>query len=116
MHDGDRVIVCLMSDTLERLRIIKRRHDFYNRLLTVVLTLPVCAFGGALWLAEVALETQHKTVTGLVIMLLALVFYKIPYFSYRLNRRWLEKSGGDLSLIGSNWRQYKLRILNQPLY
>ena len=105
-----------MSDTIERLCAIKRRHDFYNRALTVALALAVCAVGGALWFAEVALEARYKTVTGLVIMFLAFVFYKIPYFSYRLNRRRLTRGGEDLQIIGDNWRQYKLRILNQPIY
>jgi len=105
-----------MSDTIEQLRTIRRRHDFYNRLLTTGLALLVCAVGYGLWSAGVPLEDRYKTLTGIAIMLLALVFYKIPYFSYRLNRRWFAHDDDSLQLMGGNWRQYKLRILNQALY
>ena len=105
-----------MSDTLSQLRVIRQRHDFYNRLLTFLLTLFVCAIGSALWLAGVPLEQGYKKSTGLFIMFLAFVFYKIPYFSYRLNCHWFSADEDNLRLMGSSWKQYKLRVLNQPLY
>ncbi len=105
-----------MPDTLAYIRTIKLRHDFYNRLLTAALTLIVCAVGAVFWLGGVPFEERYKTATGLVIMFLALVFYKIPYFAYRLNRRWFARDAESLHLMGDSWRQYKLRILNQPLY
>ena len=104
------------SDTIARILAIRRRHDFYNRLLTVLLVLPVCAVGGAFWLAGIPLEERYKTTTGLAIMFLAFVFYKIPYFSYRLNCRRFAGDEDSLRLMGNGWRQYKSRILNQPLY
>ena len=105
-----------MSDTIERLGLIKRRHDFYNRLLTLGLVALVCAVGGTLTLVGVPLVDRYPTATGIAIMFAAFVFYKVPYFSYRLTRRRFAHSEEDLQLMGGSWRQYKLRILNQPIY
>ncbi len=105
-----------MSDTISRLQAIKRRHDFYSRLLTVALAATVCLVGGTFALLGIPLTQQYKTVTGLAIMFAALVFYKIPHLSYRLNRRWFARDEENLRLMGGSWAQYKLRILNQPPY
>ncbi len=105
-----------MPDTIERIGLIKSRHDFYNRWLTAGLAALVCAVGGALWLTEVSLTERYKMTAGLVIMLLAFVFYKIPYFSYRLNRRRFAGDKESLRLMGGDWRQYRSRMLNLPPY
>ena len=105
-----------MPETIERLRFIRRQHDFYNRSLTFFLALLVCATGCVLWLAGVPLEQEYKKGVGLAVMLLAFVFYKIPYLSYRLTRSRFSSDRETLRLMGDDWRQYKLRILNQPLY
>ncbi len=105
-----------MSDSIARLRLIKGCHDFYNRWLTAGLAALVCAVGGVFWLAGVPLAERYKMITGLAMLFLAFVLYKIPYFSYWLNRRRFAGDGENLRLMGGDWRQYKLRILNQPLY
>lgn len=100
-------------ETIELLAQIKRSHDRYNRLLTVALAAAVCLTGVLLWRGGVPLLDEHKPGVGLAIMLLAFVFYKIPYAAYRLNRR---RYGGDeagLRLMGAGWRQYRARILQQ---
>lgn len=105
-----------MSDTIARLQAIKRRHDFYARWLTVALAAAVCLVGGAFALAEIPFTQQYKTGTGLAIMFAAFVFYKIPHLSYRLNLRRFARDEESLRLMGGSWAQYKLRVLNQPLY
>lgn len=101
-----------MTDTISRLRIIRQRHLFYNRLLTVSLMAIVCALGGALSWFDVTLSANYKVLAGLAIMLFAVLLYKIPYFAYRLNRAWFVGDEESLRLMGTNWRLYKLRILN----
>ncbi len=101
-----------MADTLTHIRAIRARHFFYNRALTVALMALVCATGGILALFETAAFDRYKMLTGTVIMLLAVLLYKIPYFAYRLNRAWFIKDQDSLQLMGDSWRLYKLRILN----
>ena len=101
-----------MADTVMRLRVIRERHIFYNRMLTVALMAVVCIASGALALFEIALVERYKMLAGAVVMLLAALLYKIPYFAYRLNRVWFTEDQDSLQLMGNNWRLYKLRILN----
>jgi len=100
-------------ETIELLAQIKRSHDRYNRLLTVALAAAVCLAGVLLWRGGVPLLDEHKPGVGLAIMFLALVFYKIPYIAYRLNRRRYAADADGLRLMGANWRQYRARIMQQ---
>ena len=101
-----------MADTVTRLRAIRERHFFYNRTLIIALMTVVCVVGGALTFFEIELADRYKALTGIVIMLLAVLLYKIPYFAYRLNRAWFSGDRDSLRLMGDSWRLYKLRILN----
>ena len=101
-----------MSDTLKQLQVIKSRHDTLNRFLTLLFSGLVCAAGFVLWWAEVPLLDRYKPATGLALMGLAVVFYKIPYFVYLLNRRRFSTDDVCLRLMGRTWKQYRMRILN----
>ena len=101
-----------MSDTISRLYKIRHRHHLYNRLLTVGLVLFVCLIGWVFSLLGSILTGRSKMFTGLGIIFLAAVFYKIPYFAYRLNYRWFKGDKENLQLMEGGWKQYKLRILN----
>ncbi len=99
--------------TIELLGRIRQSHDRYNRLLTVALAAAVCLAGVLLWRGDVPLLDRYKPGVGLAIMFLAFVFYKIPYFAYRLNRRRYGADEEGLRLMGAGWRQYKTRIMQQ---
>ena len=101
-----------MSDTLSRLQQIKRRHDSFNRLITLLLSAFVCTIGFSLWLAKVPVLDEYKPGTGLVIMGFAALFYKTPHVAYWLNRRHFADDAETLRLMGDSWQDYKLRILN----
>ena len=98
-------------ETLELLQQIKRRHDYYNRWLTVLLGGLVSFAFFALWWNDVALIDEYKSLTGLVMMFLAFVFYKLPYFAYRFNRRYYRQNEDGLNMMGKSWRQYRNRII-----
>ena len=101
-----------MPDTLERLQKIKHRHNFFNRLITLCLSAFVCGIGFLLWMAEISLLDQYIPGTGLVIIGFATMFYKTPYFSYCFNRRYFANDEAMMHLMGNNWQDYKIRILN----
>lgn len=100
-------------ETLELLQQIKRSHDHYNRILTAVLGAAVSLACFALWWNDVALLDEYKSLTGITLMFLAFVFYKLPWFAYRLNRRRYLHNQDGLNMMGKNWRQYRVRIITR---
>ena len=98
-------------DTLELLQQIKRHHDYYNRWLTFGLGLLVSAVCLGLWWTGVVLVNEYKSLTGIILMFLAFVFYKLPYFAYWLNRRRYRNHSKGLDMMGKNWKQYRTKIL-----
>lgn len=98
-------------ETLELLQQLKRHHDYYNRWLTVGLGATVSLVCLILWWNDVALLNQYKSLTGVILMFLAFVFYKLPYFAYRLNRRRYKDNEDGLNMMGNNWKQYRAKIM-----
>ena len=80
-------------------------------MITLLLSAVICSIGFALWLAQVPLLDEYKPITGLIIMGVAVVFYKTPYFSYLLNRRHFVDDIEMMQLLGKDWQDYKARIL-----
>ncbi len=105
----------MATDAIERLCTIRLNHNRFNRLLTLAFSAFVCTIGFLFWLNEIPLYERYKTLTGTILMVGAAIFYKIPYFSYLLNRRYFKNSNEDLRLMGNNWRQYYMRIINTAL-
>lgn len=100
------------DDAITRLQAIHERHIRLTRQLTLGLSAFVCSTGLALWAFGVPLLHEYKPLTGLLLMLLAVVFYKVPYVAYRLNRRYFSDREGHLVLMGETWDEYKARIIN----
>lgn len=100
-------------DSIKLLQRLKREHEYYNRLLTLSLAGFVCFIGLALWWAKVPLLAEYKMLVGLAMIFLAVVFYNIPYFVYRLLRRRYYDDKPMMQLIGSRWYFYKSNIINR---
>ena len=100
-------------DSIKLLQQIKREHDYYNRYLTLVLAAIVCLSALALWWTEVPLLDQYKAPVGLIMILLAFVFYNIPYAVYRILRSRYRNDEVMMQLIGKRWYFYKVNIMNR---
>ncbi|MBC6414177.1 MAG: hypothetical protein GDA45_04495 [Chromatiales bacterium] len=100
-------------DSIELLQKIKHQHDYYNRCLTLSLAAVIGLVGLGLWWAEVPLLDEYKIAVGLVMILLAFIFFNIPYFVYRLMRRRYRGDDRMMQLIGKRWYFYKVNIINR---
>ncbi len=101
-----------MMDSITRLRIIKDRHTTMNRALTVLFGALICTVGYALWAKNVPLLDSYKMIVGSVMMVCALIFHRIPYFVYLLNKKHFGNNSNDRQLMGHNWKEYCKRIIN----
>ena len=100
-----------MSDTLNLLQAIKQKHNELNRMFTLLLSSLVVCVSFLLWLNDVPLLLEYKPLTGIVLMVLAVIFYKIPYFAYLANCRYFADNGRANELMGGTWKQYRMRIV-----
>lgn len=100
-----------MTETLDRLKEIQTRHRNWTRRLTIWLSAVVCSAGFVLWGMKVPLTDELKALVGLILMLLAAVFYKIPHIAFLLNRRYYATDAETLQLMGETWDLYKKRML-----
>ena len=100
-------------DSIKLLQKIKHQHDYYSRCLTLSLAAVVCLVGLGLWWAEVPLLDEHKAMVGLVMILLAFIFYNIPYFVYHMLRRHYRGNDQVMQLLGKRWYFYKVNIMNR---
>ena len=53
---------------------------------------------------------EYKLLVGLVLMILAVVYYKIPHLAFLMNRRHYSTDAVMLDLMGDTWEQYKKRL------
>lgn len=101
-----------VSEAVEQLQVIRDRHIRMTRGLTLGLSAWVIGTGFVLWASGVPLLDEYKPLTGLVIMVLAAVFYQVPRIAYHLNRRHFSGKDGYAGLMGESWNEYKMRIVN----
>ncbi len=85
-----------------------------NRHLTLGLVLMIILIMTVLWFFEVNLEGR-SAVLGLVLMILAVVFYQIPRLAYRLTRNQFKTlTGPNKQIIEQDWPAFKTWLDRQP--
>ena len=100
-----------MTETIAILQGVRDRHHALTRGITFGLSAAVCAVGFTFWGLEVPLLDEYKALTGLVLMVLSAVFYKIPHIAFLINRRHYAQDKAALHLMGETWSLYKARML-----
>ena len=78
-----------------------------NRLLTWSLVALVAIVSAVLWLLGVASTEEHSIKIGLVLMGLAVVFYKLPYLSYWYTRRRFKSHPQAQALFNGDWKSFR---------
>ena len=96
---------------LDKLRYIQTEHRRWTHRLTALLLGLVFSLGAVLWSFDIVLVPMYKMVTGTVLMLVAIIFYKIPYLVFIVNRRRFMKRKDFIATMGNSWNAYKARIL-----
>ena len=78
-----------------------------NRNLTYTSVALVCIAAFVVWLFNIDLGGQRTSLMGIMFMLLAVVTFKIPYFSYRYLRRKYKNHAEKFSILGSDWKLFR---------
>ena len=79
-----------------------------NRLMTLSLILLLLAASLVFWLTKAVTLENSSFWIGSAFMLLAIVFYQLPYLSYLLTRAHFNQHGEtDSELLNSGWNQFK---------
>jgi len=93
---------------------IKNYFVSTNRNLTLGLVLIIIFVMTVLWFFEVDLEGQ-SAMLGLVLMILAIVFYQIPRLAYRLTRKQFKTlTGPNKQILEQDWSAFKVWLDRQP--
>ena len=78
-----------------------------NRTLTILLVSILAVAGLALWLTGVSLQ-NISTWVGVVLMVFAVLFYRLPRFSYQLTRKHFSKQQDTSSeILDSGWDYFR---------
>lgn len=87
---------------------LKTQFLAINRNLTLGLLLLVIAFSVIFWSLGVDVQGTSSVATGLVLIVLAVVFYKLPYLSFLLMKaRRQDNSTSPRSLLDDGWPAFK---------
>ena len=79
-----------------------------NQMLTLGLILILVLVSGIFWYTNTVTIENSSLWIGAAFMMLALIFYKLPYISYLWTRRHFNQE--ELSrpeILGYNWSQFK---------
>ena len=95
-----------MSNQVSNKQIIEYFFNI-NRILTIGLVLILAIISTLLWLSSVSLQSISIWV-GIVLMLVAVVFYRIPWFSYLLTRKhFIKLEILNNEVLNSGWVSFK---------
>jgi membrane protein YdbS with pleckstrin-like domain len=87
---------------------IKAQFLKTNRNLTFALLLLVIAASAIFWLYGVDVQGASSVVTGLVLLVLAVVFYKLPHISYLIMKYRQQNSAIQTkSILDDGWTAFK---------
>lgn len=86
---------------------IKEYFFHINRTLTIGLVLILVFVSAMFWLLGVSMQ-NISTWVGITLMLLAVVFYQIPRFSYQLTKKHFHNQGEfSDDVLNSGWEKFK---------
>ena len=78
-----------------------------NRFLTIVLVSILAVAGLVLWLTGVSLQNISTSV-GVVLMIFAVLFYRLPKFSYQLTKKHFSKQQNhSAEVLDSGWDNFR---------
>lgn len=79
-----------------------------NRSLTGGLIVVLIIASLVFWYTDTFSLHSSSTLIGLVFMILAVIFYQLPYFSYLLTRRrFSSKDRQGIEILDSGWKVFK---------
>lgn len=84
------------------------KHCFYqmNRVLTWTLVVLVALVSATFWYLGYAATDKYSTRIGLVLMGLAVIFYKLPYISYLFTKRRYKHSQAAPGILDQGWKSF----------
>jgi uncharacterized membrane protein len=93
---------------------IKEYFVTANRNLTLSLVLIIIITMAVVWFLGIDLGERSVTF-GLILMILAIVFYQIPRLAYRLTQKQFRSlTGPNKQIIEQNWSAFKVWLDRQP--
>jgi hypothetical protein len=93
---------------------IKEYFVTANRNLTLSLVLIIIVTMAVVWFLGVDLGERSASF-GLILMILAVVFYQIPRLAYRLTQKQFRSlTGPNKQIIEQNWSAFKVWLDRQP--
>ena len=84
-----------------------------NRRLTYMTVVLVCILAMIFWATGLQVAGKNATIVGVFFMLLALFTFKIPQISYRYMHKKYKNNPENLSILGSNWREFRDRAMQR---
>jgi len=93
---------------------IKEYFVTANRNLTLSLVLIIIVTMAVVWFLGIDLGERSASF-GLILMILAVVFYQIPRLAYRLTQKQFRSlTGPNKQIIEQNWSAFKVWLDRQP--
>ncbi len=79
-----------------------------NRMLTAGLILILILASLIFWVTEALPLHSSSSVIGLAFMLLAVIFYQLPYISFLLTRRhFADSDRSGIEILDAGWKTFK---------
>ena len=84
------------------------KHCFYqmNRVLTWTLVVLIALVSATFWYLGYASTDKYSIRIGLVLMGLAVIFYKLPYLSYLFAKRRYKDSQAARGILDQGWQSF----------
>ncbi len=89
------------------LQVIRQYFFRMNRILTWSLVILVALVSATLWVLDFASTDVHSTKIGIVLMGLAVVFYKLPHISFIYTKRRFKAHPEAEEIFTGNWRTFR---------
>ena len=80
-----------------------------NKMLTLALVAALVCASTIIWYTKVITIQNSSSLIGASFMVLAVIFYQLPYISYLLTRRRFktDKSKQGIEILTSDWKTFK---------
>ena len=80
-----------------------------NKTLTIALVAVLVSVSAVIWYTNVITIQNSSSLIGASFMVLAVLFYQLPYISYLLTRRHFKADAGKqgAEILSSDWKTFK---------